>query len=73
MTKERLYEGLLIQKPEIEGMLALARTDPGMFELLTKAKVYYALKGKPHGPEIWAYQPSAEERRQTMMNTRYGL
>jgi hypothetical protein len=73
MTKERLYDGLLMQKPEIEGMMELARTDPGMYELLAKAKVYYALKGKPSGPTIWAYKPNSEERRQTLMNTPYGL
>jgi hypothetical protein len=63
----------LLTRAEVEGMIALANTDTGMLELLEKAKVYYTLKGSPRGPAIWAHKPTPEERRQTMMNTRYGL
>ncbi len=64
---------LLIQKDEIEGMIELAKTDAGMLDLLEKAKSYYALKGSPGGPSIWAYKLTAAEQRTLRMNTTYGL
>lgn len=40
-----------LTKTDIEGMVHLAKTDPGMEDLLAKALEYYILKGKPAGPE----------------------
>lgn len=63
-----------MNKEDIEGMVFLAKTDPGMHDLLSQSFEYYILKGKPKGPQIFRERPKTEaEREYEFMNTRYGL
>lgn len=61
-------------KDALEGMVHLAKTDPGMEDLLARALEYYILMGEPAGPVIFRERlMTKEESYHKMMNTRYGL
>jgi hypothetical protein len=66
---------------ELRAMLVMSRTDPGMHDLLSQAKEYFVLKGKPSLEEAIRQQKDFEnkyketqaQRTHRLMNTIYGL
>jgi hypothetical protein len=59
---------------ELQGILHLAKTDPGMQDLLCRVKEYYVLKGAPGGPRVFSErEETAAEAEHRIMNTRYGF
>ena len=66
---------------ELRAMLVMSRTDPGMHDLLSKAKEYFILKGKPSLEEAIQQQKAFEnkyketqaQRTHRLMHTKYGL
>lgn len=65
---DRIDNAVEISLKMFKGMAALAHVDPGMADLLLKAKEYYTLKGSPDSDETsggWG-----QTKRQAENNTR---